>query len=393
MNRRRLLKGAGALTVLAGCGGVWRAVDQGVFRVGQGPAYEPWENWRTEDAQGPLALVRAGLLASNPHNTQPWLFKVTDARVELLADTIRNLGSFDPFLREMHLGLGCAVENMSLAAVANGYEAEVTLSEGTLGPIPRTPEPTLVATIHLSPGEQEPSSLFEAIPQRHTNRGPYDPDQPLSSDALEGVRRIGEDDAESIVLLYTAEAEKARFGDAVIRATEAIITDATMVQDSEAWVRHSWADIQRLRDGPTLDAFGLSPLMTAIAKLLPPSSADTNSRFWLDATQDVHVATSPAFGVIAVRELYDRAQTMRAGRVWQRMHLWATSQGIAMQPLNQPVEVVDRARELGGEPPDEQTLSPLIDDPTWHPTFAFRAGYPKRPGLPSPRRPTEQVVV
>ena len=63
----------------------------------------------------------------------------------------------------------------------------------------------------------------------------------------------------------------------------------------------------------------------------------------------MHVATAPAFGFISVRDLYDKAQTLRAGRLWQRMHLWATTQGVAMQPLNQPVEMVDRERGLGRE--------------------------------------------
>ncbi len=393
IKRRTFLKGAGALTVLVAGGGVWRAYDQGVFSIGQGPAYEPWKNWRTEASQGPLALVRAAILAANPHNTQPWLFKVTERRIELYADTIRNLGTFDPYLREMHLGLGCAVENMALAAIANSHEAEVVLSAGTLDPIPSTHEPTLVAAINLSPGKQEQSSLYEAIPQRHTNRGPYNPDRSLPPEVLGEIRRRAESDSEMNVFLYTAEAEKSKFGDAVIKATEAIIADATMVHDSDRWFRHSWADMQRFRDGPTLDAAGLPPLMTAIAKMLPPPSAETNHRYWLDATRDVHVATSPVFGLIVVRDLYDRVQTVRAGRMWQRMHLQATSQGIAMQPLNQPVELVDRERELNKEPHAAQVLADLTGDPAWKPTFAFRAGYPERAALASPRRPVEQVVV
>lgn len=393
MNRRTFLKGAGALTVLAAGGGVWRAYEQGVSSIGQGPAYEPWKNWRTEANQGSLALVRAAILAANPHNTQPWLFKVTERRIELYADTIRNLGTFDPYLREMHLGLGCAVENMALAAIAHGYEAEVTLSEGTLEPIPSPPEPPLVARIDLSPGKQERSSLYRAIPQRHTNRGAYNPDRSLPPEVLRDIRRLAENDPEMNVFVYTAEADRGKFGAAVTKATEAIIADATMVHDSDRWFRYSWADIQQFRDGPTLDAAGLSPLMTAIAKMLPPASAETNHRYWLDATRDVHVATSPVFGLIAVRGLYDRAQTMRAGRVWQRMHLWSTSQGIALHPLNQPVELVDRERELNKEPHAAQVLADLTGDPAWKPTFAFRAGYPEREALASPRRPVEQVVV
>lgn len=58
MDRRTFLRGAGSLIVLLAGGGVWRAWDQGVFRVAQGPAYEPWHDWRGDHGEGPLQLVR-----------------------------------------------------------------------------------------------------------------------------------------------------------------------------------------------------------------------------------------------------------------------------------------------------------------------------------------------
>ena len=74
MKRRDFLKGAGVATILVMGGTVWRSYDQGVFSTGKGPAYEPWKNWRTDESEGPLGLVRAAILAASPHNTQPWLF-------------------------------------------------------------------------------------------------------------------------------------------------------------------------------------------------------------------------------------------------------------------------------------------------------------------------------
>jgi len=96
MQRRSFLKGAGVITVVVMGGGVWRAYDQGVFSVGEGPAYEPWKDWRKDSNDGALALVRAAILAASPHNTQPWLFKVTSSSIELYIDTNRNTGPLIP---------------------------------------------------------------------------------------------------------------------------------------------------------------------------------------------------------------------------------------------------------------------------------------------------------
>ena len=139
MQRRVFLKGVGVVIVVVVGGGVWRAYDQGVFSSGQGPAYEPWKDWRNNSSEGALALVRAAILAASPHNSQPWLFKVTNSSIELYIDTKRNVGALDPYLREEHIGMGCALENLMVAAAANGYAATVTLLPGKLGRFPPSP--------------------------------------------------------------------------------------------------------------------------------------------------------------------------------------------------------------------------------------------------------------
>src|ERR1700677_1832194 len=156
MERRAFLKGAGVATILVLGGGVWRAYDRGVFSVGEGPAFEPWKDWR-ETKEGPLALVRAAILAASPHNTQPWLFKVTDSSIDLYLDCRRYPGALDPYLREEHIGMGCALENLMLAAPANGYAATAAILPGKLGPLPAEPKPKFLARVNLLPGNREES--------------------------------------------------------------------------------------------------------------------------------------------------------------------------------------------------------------------------------------------
>ena len=386
------MKGGGAIAVVAAGGLVWRAYDQGVFSPGAGAAYEPWTGWQSDPAPGPLALVRAGILAANPHNTQPWLFQVGASRIELFADTRRNLGAFDPYLREMHIGLGCALENMRRTARVQGYEVTVTLHPGALVAA-ASPRPQPVATLELSPARTRPDQLVDAIPRRHTDRGAYAPARPVPGEMLEAMWAAFQDDTDVRLFLFSAPGERKQFGELVLASTETIIADPEMVAASDRWFRHRWMDVQRRRDGITLDAAGLGPFVTTMAKLLPAASGETSHRYWRDATRDVQIPTTAVFGLIAVRDLYDRPQALRAGQRWQRLHLMATVGGVAMQPINQPVEMVDREREQGKPPRAAAALAALTGEAGWKPTFAFRAGLPTRPPAPSPRRPVEAVVL
>ena len=177
-----------------------------------------------------------------------------------------------------------------------------------------------------------------------------------------------------------------------MEATQAIISDRQQSQDSGKWMRLSWQDLQKYRDGLTLDASGSPALIRAIAKMLPPTSLEQNDLFWLDATRKVHVSTVAAFGILAVSDGNNKSQQLECGRLWQRMHLWATTQGLAMQPLNQMPERAAREEVLGIEPKFSNALAEFVGDPNWQGLMMFRLGYPTVEALPSPRRGVKDVI-
>jgi hypothetical protein len=386
VKRRTFLKGAGVVTVLAVGGGVWRAYNQGVFSTGQGSAYEPWKNWRSDKSEGPVALVRAAILAANPHDSQPWLFRVIESRIDLFADTNRRIGAIDPYLREMYIGLGCALENLLLAADANGYAYHLSL-------LPEKSNPNYAAKIDLSTGDTFESDLYRAIPNRHTNRGPYAKDQQVPSEFLDKLKLLSNNESDVTLFWFTTEAERRRVGDLIAQATEAIIADKEQPRDSARWFRSKWRDLQHYRDGITVDATGSPWYLRALAKILPQQSREENDQFWLKTTTEVHVATASAFGILAVRDQDDHSQRMRCGRMWQRMHLWATVQGMAMQPLNQMPERAAREEVLALKPKFRNVLRDLAGGSEWQALMFFRTGYPTTEALPSPRRSVEEVVV
>lgn len=380
------MKIAGATVVLAGGALAWRAFDQGVFSAGSGAAYEPWRNWQADDSLRPLRLVRAAILAANPHNSQPWRFRVADDAVDVFADAGRNIGAIDPFLREMTMGIGCTLENLLIAAASEGYAAEVSL-------LPDPGNSAHAAHILLSPGTRISSPLYDAIPRRHTNRGPYEPGRSVPGDLLDGLAALGADLPGTRVIWFSTPEARARVGELIVAAAEAIVADRKQSADSARWFRTSWQQLQAMRDGITLDAQSLPPFISAAAKILPPLSQESADQAWLQATRERHVATAAAFGVIAVPNARDNAMRIRGGRLWQRMHLWATTKGLAVQPLNQMSERADREQQLGIEPRFGAALKELVADAGSQALMPFRIGYPTVEAKPSPRRDVQSVLV
>lgn len=385
-SRRALIGGAGSL-VLAALG--YRAWDRGAFALGSGPPYTPWDEWRGTALDANRRPLRAAILAASPHDTQPWRFAVSPGGIEVYADRARHLGTFDPFRREMHLGLGCAIENLVIAARVNGMTADVQPATGRLEPSPG-PEPIMAARVALEAGQASPHPLFDAIPRRHTNRGPYR-DEPVAPERLRGLADAVSGPSVRVTFLSDSGARR-EAAHAIIAATERIIADPEMSEDSFRWIRTGRREIWTHRDGVTIETSGASRLVAAAGKLLPDLSAETTDRFWLDTTRDVHTATAPVFGLILVRDRLDMAQGIEAGRAWQRLHLAATAQGLAAQPLNQPVEMVDRDRMLGRADVFGPALARLAAANGWEATFVFRLGYAGRTALRSPRRPLEDVL-
>lgn len=384
VGRRTVLKGAGAVLSLAALGGAWRAASRGVIDPARGPAFDPWADWQAHERGDPAALVSAAILASNAHNAQPWLFRMEDTRIDLLEDGTRHLGTLDPFGREMHIGLGGALENLLLAAGANGYEHRLSLS-------PRTEDPVHVASVTLFPGPSVASSLYAAIPQRHTNRHPFDTSQTLPRSAFTSLERLNDEQAVQIVW-FTSKTERDSMHELLAGAAEAINADTEQSYDNGLrWLRQDRNSIEEHRDGLTLDTMGLEAPTVVAAKMLPDPSAEESGRAWIASIHE-QANTAGAFGILAVRNDRDRAERLRTGRIWQRMHLWIAANELAAQPMNQLHERADREDQLGLEPQYGDALDELIHDPGWHALFTFRVGHPTQPAPSSPRRHVSQVI-
>lgn len=78
--------------------------------------------------------------------------------------------------------------------------------------------------------------------------------------------------ADARLFWFTGTGQRRQIGDLFVQATEALIADPDQSASDFAWFRQNWDEIQRQRDGITIDAAGLSDLVAALGKLLPAQS-------------------------------------------------------------------------------------------------------------------------
>lgn len=338
--------------------------------------YPPWLDYdqsasqiRTPVVQGGTApaqlreLVRYATLAASGHNTQPWTFAISEHAIDIYPDYLRHLPVVDPGDRELWISLGCALENLLVAARAAGYAADVTY-----------PDAADVIHIELTPDTPQAGALFAAIPRRQNTRSVYD-GQPIPTADLSQVEAVSLEPG--IVLhVMTSPGELATVLEYVNTGNLRQYADPAFVDELIAWLRFNKKEALASRDGLYAPGSGNPAVprwlgQRVVAGTQPQQQADT------DATK---LRSSPGAVVIA-SESDSKTAWVRAGQVYERLALTLTSLNITSAFLNQPIEVADvrgqfqRAIGLGAALPQ----------------LLMRVGYAA--ALPqSLRRPVDQVL-
>ncbi|HAH09297.1 MAG TPA: Tat pathway signal protein [Alphaproteobacteria bacterium] len=358
MSRRTLFYGAGAAAVAAIGGGAISVASMGSltdYQAAMAALRAP-----LPEAPAVKDLLRYATLAANGHNTQPWKFRVSEGRIELLPDFTRRTPVVDPDDHHLWASLGCAAENLSIASAAMGKPGDIRFDPGGEGSV----------IFEYSTGTQASTPLFGAIPKRQSSRADYTgaPVPPSSLQAL-AAAAAAVDGVDVAVLTERRDIARAR--DLVIAGNTAQMNDPAFVRELRDWLRFSPRAALGAGDGLFSASSGnpmlpdwLGPTLFGFAFTL----AAENAKYAR------HVDTSSGVAVFCGAK-NDREHWMLAGRACQRFQLQATVEGLKTAFVNQPAEVPELRADMAA----------LAGLPGRRPNIVLRFGY--GPELPfSPRR-------
>jgi nitroreductase len=320
-------------------------------------------------------FIRYATLAPNGHNTQPWRFRIGDGRIEILPDFTRRTPVVDPDDHHLFVSLGCAAENLSLAARARGRSGEIEFAPANEGSVNVSLAGAPAASAGSGAGAATDSALFDAIPRRQSTRAEYD-GRPVSAADLKTLAAAA--DLPGVDLVLIADRPQIdRVRDLVVAGNSAQLADAAFLRELKSWLRFSPREAMSAGDG----MFSASTGNPSLPAWLGPSLFDLT--FKAPAENDKYarqLRSSPGVAVF-VSQRADHDHWVRAGRAAQRFALQATALGLEYSFVNQPVEVASLRPDLAA----------LAGTPGRRPDLVIRFGY--GPTLPfSARRPVEATL-
>lgn len=319
-------------------------------------------------------LVRFGILAPSSHNTQPWRFHVDETGIDINADFSRKLKFGDPTGRMTYIALGCAAENIIIAAKHYGFDCSINYNTHLSNSLP---EKAASITCDDKGLVNHDDALFLAIKQRVSYRASYQ-DKEVPKELIDDMASLVQDN-NIILTIATDEIDKKRLASIAGEGMKKKMSLLEFRKELANWIRNNWTTS---RDGMPGSGHEMSMLKSLAApwalRLIDVSPVEEKKAI-------KRVLNFGAVGIISTKE--DNAMAwMSTGELLENVLLTLQSKGMAASIMVAAIE--DSA--------SRKKLSSFISDKTgqkYFPQMFFGLGYPTKVASHSPRRTIDEILI
>lgn len=271
-----------------------------------------------------LKLIKYATQAPSGHNTQPWKFKPGKSSITILPDFKRALPVADSHNHELYISIGCALENLKIAAGAFGYKTKVELHSSNAAT-------KVVVHFDEDTGPQS-DQLFNYIDKRQVRRNLYDKQKVPENIIMELVNVCDEKSIQIIPFLTPDDREL--LTPLILEAVSLQTGKKEFMNELINWTRFTEKEAVKHGDGlwtATLKLPNLGRLLGTLLFrwLVTPRSEMTR---WKKV-----IFHTPCFMLFTV-EKNDPQSWIKLGQVFQRFALTATKYGLSHAHANMPCE-------------------------------------------------------
>jgi len=317
-----------------------------------------------------INLIKYAIKAPSGHNSQPWKFKLEKNSITIFPDYQRVLPVADPDNHELFISLGCALENLIIAAAYFGYHTHIEMKM-------EDPFKESIRVGFSSGNNQNYDQLFNNIEIRQSTRSKYNKALIPPAD-IEKLNEAGNQD-QVLFLLFTESFQIEPVIEIIKRATVSQLSKKEFIKELMQWIRFNRKTAEKTGDGLYSGAIGSPSVPKWLGKLFLNLTSDPKR----EARKNVNLMKNSSGILIFIAKENNKEAWVNLGRSFQRVALTATSLNINHAHINSACEEIVARKKLA---------EVLQLNPEEQPLLIIRIGYSeKRPY--SFRRPLKEVLI
>lgn len=326
------------------------------------------ENFNKLDTnQGKLEfLVLLATLAPSAHNTQPWLFKIENNSIAVLANFERELKYSDQQHRQLFISVGAAIANLEIASKA--YHLDFNLK------IYSQPQYNIVAIFKFNSlvADEIDNIALQNLISRKSNRLPLSKEI-ISSNELDEITAAVKSPIK--IDFISDDSNKVKLQKIVADSVEEAFSDSKFTDELSNWIK---PNSLKYRDGMPGYTIGVPKL---ISYFLPFAIKHFDLRAFQKRMHKGWLDNAPIFGVVS-SEKDEPYSWVMAGYYFEKMALASEAKGIRVGIMGGPVEIGSHYKSI------QEVLRT-----TNRPQMFFRIGYgPDMPNF-SPRIDYKETII